>query len=60
MTQIVITMKVYVKGEAVLVYDIIHGIRGSVSSASCSWHILPLRKEPPAINKHEAGWASDV
>ena len=56
MTQIVITMEVYVNGEAIPVYDIKIGIR-SVSSASSSRHILPLRKELP---KHEAGWTSNV
>ena len=46
MTQIVITMKVYVNGEGVPVCDIKLGIRRSVSSASSSRHILPLRKSP--------------
>ena len=60
MKQIVTTMKVYVNGEAVPVYDIKIGIRRSVSSASSSRHILPLRKEPPALTAHDAGWASNV
>jgi len=53
-------MKVYINGEAVPVYDIKLGIGRSVSSASCSKHILPLRKEPPALAKHEAGWTSHI
>ena len=57
MTQIVITMEVYVNGEAIPVYDIKIGIRRSVSSASSSRHILPLRKELP---KHKAVWTSNV
>jgi hypothetical protein len=60
MTQIVIAMKVYVNGEAVPVYDIKLGIRRSVSSASSSRHILPLRKESPALTKYEDGWAPNV
>jgi len=60
MTQTVITMKVYVNGEAVPVYDINLGIGRSVSSAACSKHILPLRKVPPALTKREAGWTSRI
>ena len=49
MTWIVITMQVYINGEAVPVYDIKLGIRRSMSSASSSRNILPLSKEPPAL-----------
>jgi len=31
-----------------------------VSSASCCRYILPQRKEPPTLTKHEAGWTSHV
>jgi len=60
MAQNVIGMEVYVNGEAVPVYDIKIDIRRSVSSSSSSRHILPLRKELPALTKHDAGWASNL
>jgi len=55
MTQIFITKQFYVKGEVVPVHDIKLGIR-----CRCTSHILPMRKESPALTKHQAGWASNV
>jgi hypothetical protein len=60
MTQIVITMKVHVNGEAVPVYDIRLGISSTVSTASLFQAHFASEERAPALTKHEAGWTSHV